>query len=234
MPENLKDAINGIRAMNFAGVNVTAPHKIEVIQYLDKIEKSAKRFGAVNTIVNENGALVGYNTDAEGLYRYLLKESIDIKNKDILIIGAGGAALPISLFFSECEVKSITIKNRTPEKAHAIAQYVQSDNNFFIEVNNLKKRYDVVINTTSVGMYPDIFKCPIEDFSFIDSDTAVIDLIYNPEETLFLKTSKNRGAKTLNGLGMLIYQGLLAYEHFADIKLPNNTYEIIKKEVFGK
>lgn len=234
LPENLESAISGIRALGISGVNVTAPHKIEVMKYIDKTDDNAKRLGAVNTIVNKDGTLWGYNTDAEGLYRYLLHMNVDIKDKDILIIGAGGASFPITVFFARCKPKSIAVKNRTQKKADELADYVYHDSGFKVETENFKKRYDVVINTTSAGMYPDISKCPIDDFSAIDENTAAVDLIYNPPETMFLKKAKENGAKTINGLGMLIYQGLLAYELFTGATITEDVYDRVEKEVFGK
>ena len=233
-PENLEDAINGIRAMNFAGVNVTAPHKFNVMKYLDEISPEAKMFGSVNTVVNNSGRLVGYNTDAEGFYKSLLYNGIEIKDKDVLFIGAGGATQPVAVLFALKGVKSITVKNRTQANTERLAEYVKDMTGFKIDTSLTKKHYDVVINTTSVGMYPNVDSCPIDDFSFLDETTAAVDMIYNPWETVFLKKAGEKGAKTLNGLGMLIFQGLIAYELFTGTKLPEDTYEVVRKEVFRK
>lgn len=233
-PDNLKDAICGIRAMGIAGVNVTAPHKFKVMQYLDEISPDAKKFGSVNTVVNKQGQLVGYNTDAEGFYQSLIYAGCDIAGKDILIIGAGGATQPIVILFAQKGAKSITIKNRTQKNADRLAEYVKSVTDYEIKTMPDAEKYDVVINTTSVGMHPDIDASPIDDYSFVDKNTFVADMIYNPEETLFLKNCRERGAKTVNGLGMLIFQGIIAYELFTGTKLPDDSFECIKKEVFGK
>jgi len=232
--ENLADAIKAIRAMEIAGVNVTAPHKFNVLPYLDKISEKAKKFGAVNTIVHRDGVLTGYNTDADGFYRSLLYEGIEIKNRDVLIIGAGGATQPVAVLFALEGAKSITIQNRTLKNAERLRDYVKEVCDYDISTERKLDRYDVVINTTSVGMYPNIENCPIDDFSFIDEKTAVADMIYNPWETVFLKKCRERGAKGINGLGMLIFQGIIAYELFTDTKLPPDSFELIKKEVFGK
>ena len=233
-PENLENAVKGIRAMNFAGVNVTAPHKFNVMKYLDEISPRAKMFGSVNTVVNESGKLVGYNTDADGFYKSLLYEGIDIKGKDILFVGAGGATQPVVVLFALEGAKSITIKNRTQTNADKLAEYVESVTDFKADTSINKKHFDVVINTTSVGMHPNISACPIDDFSFVDENTAAVDMIYNPWETVFLKEAKKKGAKTVNGLGMLIFQGLIAYELFTGTKLSDNAYEMVRKEVFGR
>ena len=233
-PDRLGDAIRGIRAMGIAGVNVTAPHKFNVMQYLDDISDRAKKFGSVNTIVNKDGKLTGYNTDAEGFYRSLLYEGIQVKGKDILIVGAGGATQPIAVLFALEGAKSISIKNRTQANAERLCDYVEKTVGFKMSSRPNLAKYDLVINTTSVGMYPDLSGCPIDDFSFIDDRTAAADMIYNPEKTVFLKRAEERGAKVVNGLGMLIFQGIIAYELFTQTKLALNIYELIKKEVFGK
>mgnify|MGYP000919899203 CR=1 FL=1 len=233
-PKNLKDAVNGIRAMGIAGVNVTAPHKFEVMQYLDEISDRARKFGSVNTCVNRNGRLYGYNTDADGFYQSLLHEGIAVKDRDVLIVGAGGATQPIVILFAMEGAKSITILNRTEANALRLAEYAEKTVGYHVETERKLLHYDVIINTTSVGMWPEVDGCPLADFSFVDEKTAAADMIYNPEETVFLRKAKERGAKTVNGLGMLIFQGIIAYELFTDTKLPEGIYEEIAKEVFGK
>lgn len=233
-PENLAGAVEGIRALGIAGVNVTAPHKFAVMQYLDEIADRAQKFGSVNTVVNRGGRLYGYNTDADGFYQSLLYEGITVQNKDILIVGAGGATQPIVILFAMEGAKSITILNRTQANAQRLAQYAEKTVGYHVETEKKLARYDVIINTTSVGMWPDIDGCPVEDFSFVDENTAAADMIYNPEETVFLRRAREQGAKTVNGLGMLIFQGIIAYELFTDTKLPRDIYAEIAKEVFGK
>lgn len=229
--DGLADAIGGIRALGIKGVNVTAPHKIEVIKYLDEVSEEARLFGSVNTVVNRDGKLVGYNTDAEGFYRSLLAEGTDIKGKDILIFGAGGATQPVVILFALRGAKSITVINRTKERALRLKDYVKTAIDYEINIEILLEHYDVVINTTAAGMEPQVGVLPYEDLSFIDSDTVVADMIYNPWQTEFLKQAEIRGAKTINGIGMLIYQGIIAYELFTDTKLPDNAYELAKKAV---
>lgn len=233
-PADLKDAVAGIRAMGITGVNVTAPHKVAVMEYLDEISDAAKKFGAVNTIVNRNGKLYGYNTDAAGFYRSLLYAGISVQNKDILFIGAGGATQPVVMQLAMEGAKSITLTNRTQARAERLADYVQKTMGYTVGTEKTLPHYDLVINTTPVGMWPAVDACPLEDFSWIDADTAVADMIYNPAETVFLRKAREQGAKTVNGLGMLIFQGILAYELFTDTKLSDDMYEKIKKEVFKR
>lgn len=233
-PENLGDAVRGIRALGIAGVNVTAPHKFAVMQYLDEIDGRAMQYGSVNTVVNRNGRLTGYNTDADGFYQSLLWEGITVRDQDILIVGAGGATQPVLVLFALEGAKSITVLNRTRANAQRLAEYTEKTVGYYVETEKKLPRYDVIINTTSVGMWPDTAGCPLDDFSFVDSNTAAADMIYNPAETVFLRRARERGAKTVNGLGMLIFQGIIAYELFTDTKLPADMYREIAKEVFGK
>lgn len=233
-PRYVEQAVNGLRALDFAGVNVTAPHKYEVMNYLDEISDKAKRYGSVNTIVNQNGKLIGHNTDADGFYISLKKNNIEIKDKDVLIVGAGGATKPVSVLFSEIPAKSITIINRTKSKAEELAEYVAALNGYKINTERVLDHYDVVINTTSAGMEPQEHLCPIDNMDFIDAQTAAVDMIYNPSETIFLQRAKANGAKIVNGLGMLIGQGILSYELFTNTKLPDDAYELIQHEVFGQ
>lgn len=232
-PEQIGTAVKAIAALGISGVNITAPHKFAVMEYLDEIDPQAALFGSVNTIVNRNGRLIGYNTDADGFYSSLKRNGIDPAYKDIIIFGAGGATKPISILFAQKKAKSITIINRTPEKAEMISDYVKNKTGFKINTEKKLSRYDIAINTTSAGMAPQLDKCPTDDFSFADKNTFFADMIYNPEETLFLKRAKSIGSKTMNGLGMLICQGIISYELFTETKTDENIYEQISKEVFG-
>ena len=239
-PENLGDAIRGMRALDIKGINVTAPHKIEVMQYLDEISPQAKLLGSVNTVVNRDGRLCGYNTDGDGFCMSLTKAGIDISDKRILVLGCGGVSEPTIISFVQFRPQSITLLNRTKTKAAALAEDVLNKTGFKVETEANMLEYDIVINTTSAGMgaqknsLPTDFIHEIENLDFINENTAVVDMIYNPEETKFLGAARERGAKTLNGLGMLIYQGIIAYELFTGIKLPENMGDLIKKEVFNK
>lgn len=238
--ENLKNAINGIRALGIKGINVTAPHKKAVMEYLDVIDEKAKMLGSVNTVVNRDGVLYGYNTDADGFCAALAGEGIELADKNILIIGAGGVVKPTVTRIVTDKPKKITIVNRTKSKAVELAKAVEEKTGFKIETEIKTLDFDIVINTTSAGMAPQTDALPIDaieelgNLDFVNADTAVVDMIYNPEETLFLKECKKRGAKTVNGLGMLIHQGLIAYELFTGETLPENMAELVKREVFNR
>ena len=228
------DLLRTLESQNYAGVNITSPFKLNAYNTCDVLSEKAKKFGSVNTCIFKNGKIFGYNTDADGLYKSLLKNGMNIYDKDILFIGAGGATKPAVVYFSELGAKSISIQNRTAKKAQDIAEYVMNINDFKVEIGINKTHYDLVINTTTVGMSPNIDHCPINDFSFIDENTFVYDMIYNPEKTMFLKIAEKICAKTANGLGMLIYQGIIAYELFTGVKLPDNIYDNILSDVFYK
>ena len=232
LPDDFENVINGIRTPDFAGVNITTPYKIKALELMDVLSDKAKRYASVNTCVNKNGKLYGYTTDADGFYRSLAVEGVDVEDKDILFIGAGGVTKPLTLMLCEKCAKSISIHNRTISKAEEIALYVKDVTGFNVNVGIDKDHYDLVINTTTVGMYPNVMESPLEDMSFIDERSVAIDIIYNPLKTRFLEMAEEKGAKILNGLGMLIFQAMIAFELFADTKLPDIMYKDILKDVF--
>ncbi len=238
-PENVGDAVSGVRALGLSGINVTAPHKQAVMRYLDEIDERAARLGSVNTIVNNGGILRGYNTDSDGFYMSLIKAGIAVKGSRILMIGCGGVVKPTLMRLIEAEPEAVTIVNRTSSKAVALAGALRSETGFPVNTEVGDMDFDIVINTTSAGMEPQEDVLPtelidgIDDLDFINKNTAAVDMIYNPPKTRFLAEAEKRGAKILNGLDMLIYQGLIAYELFTGIKLPENMAELIRRDVFG-
>lgn len=238
--ENLGDMMRGMRAMNIRGINATIPHKLEIMRHLDEISEQAELLGAVNTVVNRGGRLYGYNTDADGFFKALTKITPEVEGKSILILGAGGVVKPVLIRLIQENPKSVTLMNRTKEKAVSMSEGAKKQTGFGVLTEMAENKYDIVINTTSAGMAPQTDALPtdsidgIDSLDFIGADTTVFDMIYNPDETLFLKEAKRRGAKTMNGLDMLINQAVLAYELFMDKKLPEDLCGKIKKEVFGR
>ncbi|SFA38415.1 shikimate dehydrogenase [Parageobacillus thermantarcticus] len=220
-PEHLKDAISGVRALGISGLNVTIPHKTTVMPLLDDIDPAARRIGAVNTIVNENGRLVGYNTDGPGYVRALEEEvNVNIKEKRILVIGAGGAARGIYFSLADRGAKQIDICNRTVSKAKQLIDECDAAvSSAAYSLNEAEARlgdYDILINTTSVGMYPHMEEMPIS-LKNMKEGTIVSDIIYNPFETKWLKEARKRNAIVQNGVGMFVYQGALAFEKWTGI-----------------
>ena len=230
--EGLKAAISGMRALNIVGLNVTIPHKMAVIPFLDKLDLLAGRIGAVNTIANENGELAGYNTDASGFLQALRAQGVESEGKRIVILGAGGAAKGISFILAEAGA-SLVILNRTLYRAKELASQIAQDCQRKIEAMtlneaNLKRafdRADILVNTTSVGMTPDVDRTPVPG-NLLGSRLVVSDIVYNPLETRLLREAKATGARTIDGLDMLVWQGALAFEKWTGQKAP---FEIMKQ-----
>lgn len=218
-PNRVKEAIDGIRALQIAGCNVTVPHKITVMDYLDEIDDEARLIGAVNTIVNENGRLIGYNTDGRGYVESLIEESgATLANKRFLVIGAGGAARGIVTALVRHGIGHLSITNRTKERAIPLVELAESVGTeaMIVKRSEAEKEvnaYDIIINTTSVGMSPNVDDSPF-NISNINEGKIVSDLIYNPLETAFLQAARKRGAKTTNGVGMFVNQAALSFEHW--------------------
>lgn len=236
--KDLETIVNSFKTLDIKGFNVTLPHKKAIIKYLDGISEQAKIIGAVNTVKNENGKLIGYNTDGIGFLKSLKLESIDIKNKNILILGAGGAANAISTSVSLSNAKKIFIANRTKIKAKMLSKKIQRQTTEIIigygdlELKDLsKKEIDMVINCTSVGMYPHIQEVPIKLDGF-SKDLIVYDIIYKPKKTKLIKHAEDKGFCAIGGLSMLINQALYSQEIWLKdekYKFINNFENIRKK-----
>ena len=224
-PENLHTAMDGLKAVGACGFNITAPHKIEIMRDLDEIKDDAVRMNSVNTIVKRHGKWLGFNTDGDGFCGSLILEGCEIKNKNVLIMGAGGSARGVCYKLAEYGAASITMIARTKEKIHIIGEMVKkySDTEFFDSID-MSKKYDIIINSTPLGMHPNDDKNPCDFMELIDSNTTCCDLIYNPKKTLFLKEAEDRGAKIINGLGMLVLQGIIAFEIFCNVKLDRAKF----------
>ncbi|GAE31668.1 shikimate dehydrogenase [Alkalihalobacillus hemicellulosilyticus] len=238
-PELLKEAVAGIRALGIIGCNVTVPHKVAVMKYLDEIDEQAQLIGAVNTIVNDNGRLIGYNTDGKGYVESLLELEPVLSEKRVLIIGAGGAARGIVTALLGRGIASLTITNRTIEKAKPFKKLAETFDTRTVlmtreEAESKAKEFDVIINTTSVGMSPHIEQSPFS-LENISDHVVVSDLIYNPIETALLKDARKRGAKTLNGVGMFVNQAALSFEQWTGQK-PNREKmkQLVLKQLGGK
>ena len=228
-PEPLQAAIRGIVALGYRGVNVTIPHKEQVMSYLDEIDESARLIGAVNTIVNKDGKLIGYNTDGIGYVRSLKEEAVpDLAGKRIAVLGAGGAARGVIYALALEKPERIHILNRTAERAIELAADLRAHGLGEITGSGMEEAAvvlasaDIVINTTAAGMHPHVDDVPV-DPALIRADAAVSDLIYNPLETRLLRESRLRGCTVHGGLGMFVYQGAVAFEHWFGIQAPVDT-----------
>ncbi|WP_172369330.1 shikimate dehydrogenase [Sporosarcina jiandibaonis] len=227
--ENLADAVASLKNLGCSGWNVTVPHKTAIIQYLDEIDPFAKQMNAVNTVeVLPNGSLHGSNTDGQGFVRSLEElYGARCKGGEVLVIGAGGAARGISYALHEAGYGPITLTNRTLEKAQQLCTEIPNAKAVAIaEAENLLSAYNLIIQTTSVGMNFARKGMPLNPEK-IAKGTVVADIIYNPLKTEFLSEAEKRGALLLNGTGMFVHQGALAFEKWTGIR--PNTEEMTRK-----
>jgi len=224
LPEELETAVCGAKMLGATGFNITAPHKIEIMKYIDVISDEAQYMNSVNTIVNRDGLWYGYNTDGDGFCKSLLLEGHEICNKRILMMGAGGSARSLCYKLAQYGAKSISITARTEKNVHIIGEMIEkyTDTKFY-DTYHPSDTYDMVINTTPLGMHPYEDKNPCDFMDMITEDVLCCDIIYNPNKTLFLKSAEGNGAKIVNGLGMLITQGILAFEHFHGVALDHKS-----------
>ncbi len=237
LPEKLKESIEGIKAMGFKGANVTIPHKEEVMKYLDELTKEAENIGAVNTIVAKDGKLIGDNTDGQGFVLSLMNEGgFDPRDKKVLMLGAGGAAKAVAVKLSFEGIKSMAIYEIDKEKADKLREHIKAINKEseieVISKNELENRAsvaDLIVNCTPVGMKDSDPELLSESVFF--EGQFVFDLIYNPEKTKLLQNAEKKGAKILNGLGMLVFQGALAFEKWTGKKPDTKAmFKAIKGE----
>lgn len=217
--DRVEDAVRGAYALNLTGMNVTVPHKQRVIPHIKDLDAAAKAIGAVNTLVREKDGYKGYNTDASGLLRAMRDADMDIEGKDWLLIGAGGAAKAAAFVLGSGKAASVVVLNRSTDKAKALADDMnrQFQRNFMSAMSlenyrTLPDREWQAVQTTSVGMHPNTQKAPIEDREFYRNIRNAIDVIYTPARTRFMDLVEEAGGKAVNGLNMLVYQGVEAFE----------------------
>ena len=232
--EELGKAIEGMRALNMRGLNITIPHKVAVIQFLDELDPLADKIGAVNTVVNDNGVLKGCNTDATGFLKALLGKGTEPEGKNVVILGAGGASRAISFILAE-RGSSLVILNRTWDKAKLCADRISEI--FQSEATALKlnrenlaaalSQADILVNATSVGMSPDINETLVTS-NLLKPDLVVFDIVYNPIKTRLQKEAEAAGATVIGGLDMLVWQGASAFEKWTGLKAP---VELMREKV---
>ncbi|MDI6801075.1 MAG: shikimate dehydrogenase [Thermodesulfovibrionales bacterium] len=213
-PDLLEDAIKAVRALNLIGVNITVPHKENVMPFLDEISEEAQFIGAVNTIKNDDGRLTGYNTDGRGFVQSLSEEGIEINDKKILIAGAGGASRAIGYYLCK-EAANLYLYDVDFKKAETLRQHLNSlkGNTYLADNDSMKSKeffsgIDIIINATPLGLKPDD-PAPV-DIALLDKRHVVCDLIY--KETPLLREASKIGCKTMDGTGMLLWQGVFAFE----------------------
>ena len=239
IPEGFPDAMNAIRAIHMKGVNLTMPHKISVIPFLDEMSEAASIIRAVNTVVvKEDGTLFGENTDGKGFVEALLRHGENLEKKNIVILGAGGAARAIAVECALAGAMKITIVNRTEAKAIELAQLIRdrtkasSEAIAWIPQQDIPQGTDILINATSIGLGDD--NRPDINYDTIIPAMIVSDVVFNPSETNFLQEAAKRGAKTVNGLGMLACQGARNFTLWTGVEAPLEVMIDKLKEEFGE
>jgi shikimate dehydrogenase len=228
----LKEGIEALKKIKIDGFNVTIPHKVEMMKYLDKMDETCSIIGAVNTVTNNECILKGYNTDMDGFLDPFAKKGIKIQDRKILLLGAGGAARAIVAGFAKEKARHISIANRTLENANNLAQFanrvgINSDITTLEKVGGNLEDYDIIVNSTSVGLKNEDSPISLES---IKPDTIVYDIVYMPMNTDFLKKAKEKGAKIIYGYEMLLGQAVRAFEIWNGIEAP---YNAMKKALLG-
>ncbi|MFQ5822988.1 MAG: shikimate dehydrogenase [bacterium] len=241
--EKLDAVIQSMKTLGFTGFNVTIPYKQIIVSYLDEIHEEAQWIGAVNTVLINNNKLYGYNTDGIGFIQALINRNIDINEKFALVLGAGGAARAVVYSLIRHGLKKLWVLNRTPNRAELLANEVCKGTGFQnIVVGKLSRNIqrnaveslEILINTTPLGMWPAVEATPIS-LDIISPDLTVIDLVYNPAETKFLKAARSAGANTMGGLEMLIFQGVEAMNIWTSMRIPiENFFNELKSKLTQK
>ena len=239
-PESLAAAVQGMRAMGFRGINLTIPHKCEVIQYLDEVGGDARIMGAVNTVYVKDGRLVGANTDGKGFLRALSEDAkVDPAGKKFVVLGAGGAARAITVELALAGAAEIIIVNRSAERGQELVALLQEYTGVFATFQPWRDDWavpeatDVLVNATSIGLYPAVDDRPSLDYATIKPGLVVCDVIPNPPQTRFLDAARARGAVTLDGLGMLVYQGAIAFKLWTGQDAPVEVMKQALAAEFG-
>lgn len=239
-PAHLEEALRGARALHIRGLNVTVPHKEKILPYLTDVDALAAKIGAVNTLVETEGGYRGYNTDMPGLCRAMADDGIQVEGARVLILGAGGVARAVAVMFCE-KASEITILNRTEEKASAIAEEVNGyAGRQVAKAMALSRRGELegedylAVQATSLGMYPRVQETLIDDGDFYKKIGIGYDLIYNPAETRFMQLVKAAGGKAFNGLKMLLYQGIIAYELWNRCEITKEQAAVVYQRLSEK
>lgn len=240
--EDLGSAVKGAYALGVQGMNVTVPYKSAVINSLIEVDEQAAVIGAVNTLVRAEGGYKGYNTDLPGLYRAMKSDGVEIKDARVVILGAGGAARSAAFLCAFHAAEEVFILNRTVEKAALVAEEVKEKTGYDRIVAMSLTDYDklpgggyLCIQATKVGLYPNVSETPVNEPAFFEKLAVLYDLIYTPWETKCMQLATKYGAEAYNGLKMLLYQGVAAYEMWNHTTVPQEivvvAYEALLKKV---
>jgi shikimate dehydrogenase len=232
-PENLADAVKGAKAMGWAGFNCSIPHKVDIIKHLDRLGDSAKVIGAVNTVIRKDNQWIGENTDGKGFVQ-AMRQVIDPAGKKVVLFGAGGAARAVAVEMAFAGASSITIVNRERERGSVLADLINNQTKataIFVlwkEIYTIPADTHIVINATSIGLYPNIHEQLKIDFNSLNASMVVADGIHNPPKTHFLKEAESRGCVSVDGLQMLVNQGVIGIKYWTGIDV---NPEIMRSEL---
>jgi shikimate dehydrogenase len=237
-PDALADAVRGMRAMGFRGGNVTTPHKVAIVKHLDRVAESASLMGAVNCVVRRGGELVGENTDGKGFVQSL-RGVTDPAGKKVVVLGAGGAARAIAVELALAGAKSLVIVNRGRERGRELAELLRAKTGIGVELSAWDGDYkvpadaDVLVNATSIGLFPDVqARIPL-DPSTLAPRMVVADVIPNPPETRLLREARAHGCTVLDGLGMLVNQGVIGFKYWTGMDADPAVMRRALEDVFG-
>ena len=235
-PENLADAMRGVRALGMRGINLTIPHKVAVMSLLDDVAPDAKVIGAVNTVYREGDRLIGANTDGKGFLRGMREAVIDPKGKHVAVLGAGGAARAITFELAFAGARDLIVVNRSVERGRQLVEALRKDTSAAVRFVPWSSTYvippeiEVLVNATSIGLYPDVEALPDISLDQVRSDLFVCDVIPNPPDTRLMQLARSRGLRTLNGLSMLVHQGTIGFELWTRQTAP----EAVMKDALRK
>jgi shikimate dehydrogenase len=239
-PGALPDAVRGMRAMGFAGANCTIPHKIAVMAHLDEISSTARKIGAVNTVVRRpDGSLLGENTDGKGFIRSLEDVAMDLRGVRAVVLGAGGAARAIAVELAEAGAGHLTLVNRTEERGAELAAQVRERTGVATDFTLWQGEFAIpadtqlVVNATSIALFPNVEDAVPIDYATIRPQMVVSDVIPNPPDTPFLQRARAQGCTTLDGLGMLVCQGAIAFKMWTGENAPVEVMRAALQEVFA-
>jgi shikimate dehydrogenase len=237
-PADLGDAVRGARAMGFRGFNCTIPHKVAVIQHLDGLGESASLMGAVNCVVRRGDKLIGENTDGLGFVQSL-RTLTDPRGKRVLMLGAGGAARAIGIELALAGASHITLVNRSAERGQTLAALLRDKAKIACDLvvgtadAKIPEGTDVVINATSIGLYPDVTARLPLDTSGLKPGMVVADVIPNPPATRLVREARDKGCKVIDGLGMLVNQGVIGIRHWSGVDPDPAVMRKALEDVFG-
>ncbi len=238
--EGLGDAMRGVRAFGMRGINLTIPHKVAVIDYLDGLSPEAEAIGAVNTVRREGSRLIGENTDGKGFLRGVRVDAgMDPRGKRVVVLGAGGAARAIATELALAGAADLRIVNRSAARGESMVSHLRAKTGAPAHFEAWRGIYavdgqaDLLVNATSIGLYPDVDAMPDVDLRDARADLLVADAVFNPPQTRLLRAARDRGLRTLDGLSMLVYQGTIAFELWTGCPAPEQAMKEALRAALG-